>query len=150
MTKIGIACELAVDRQMLREMIERIEKRVGAEQALPITSKLVAAYEATKEECEMSHWAIERGRVVVGQFSTHLDCALSMEEAKEEAARFIAAALREVETATARRCIQIVEDGDVQMCGGYERQDDGRATLLGVAAEIEAAFPAARQLEGTK
>lgn len=60
-------------------------------------------------------------------------------DAREREA-LILAALKSVQNSTADRCVQIVDDADIESCGGYERQDDARATLRGAIADIRKDF----------
>lgn len=48
MTSLGQAMEIAVIRRDIRDIIERLERILGAERAFPITAPLAAAYEALR------------------------------------------------------------------------------------------------------
>lgn len=50
------------------------------------------------------------------------------------------AIITEARQSAARECVEIVADSDVETCGGYERQDDGRATLRTAAKAIREHF----------
>lgn len=52
----------------------------------------------------------------------------------------IAEALAQIQRETAQECAEIVDDADIHCRGGYERQDDGRATLRGARNEIRQKF----------